>query len=330
MLFRSAVFSTPLVYDGTVYFVSFEGGVYAVDKEDGSVIWEKNLGGQPSFQITLNEEVLLVGLIFSDEEDKSYLISLDRVTGEENWRFESDYQTGMDTPVIYGETVFLTSVSDYLFSLDLETGDEIWRFPIQGGRGQPVISDGTLYLQDYSQTLYAISLDLGQEKWKMLSPPTSRSAFGTPSADNCCILTIINSDAGGSFFKINKRSGELDAEFPIKFPSLSSVSLADDVVFFGDEGEGHAGAHGYMNAMDVDSGELIWRFETEGFLRGAASIAGDTVYFGSHDHYLYAVDRHSGEMKWRYETGAGIASTPAVVDGRVYFGSIDGHVYVLE
>ncbi|MCL7931764.1 PQQ-binding-like beta-propeller repeat protein [Halomonas llamarensis] len=122
----------------------------------------------------------------------------------------------------------------------------------------------------------------------------------------------------------------MDAEFTIEFPSLSSISLADEVIFFGDEGEGYAGAHGYMNAMDTESGELVWRFETGGFVRGAASIAGGTVYFGSHDHYMYAVDRHTGEMKWRYETDAGITSTPAIVDGRLYFGSIDGYVYVLE
>lgn len=326
----SAVFSTPLVYDGTVYFVSFEGGVYAVDEENGSVIWEKDLGGEPSFQIALNEEVLLVGLRFSDEEDNSYLISLDRMTGEENWRFNSEYQTGLGTPVIYGETVFLTSVQDYLFSLNLITGEELWRFPTQGREGQIVISDGTLYFQDSSQTLHAISSDLGQEKWRIPSPPTKRSAFGTPSADHCCIFTIRNNDASGSVTKINKHTGELEAEFTIEFPSLSSISLAADVVFFGDEGEGHAGAHGYMNAMDTESGELIWRFETEGFIRGAASIAGDIVYFGSGDHYMYAVDRHTGELKWRYQTGAGINSTPSIVEGRLYFGSIDGHVYVLE
>jgi len=325
------VISTPLVYEGIVYFVDFDGGVYAVSQKDGSVIWEKNLRGETGFQITLNEEMLLVGLRFSSEEDTSYLISIDRMTGEENWRFEAGHQTGLDTPAIYGDAVFLTSVQDYLYSLDLMTGEENWRFPILGRRGQVTISDDVLYLQDASQTLYAISLDLGKEKWRKTALPTHRSAFKTPSIDGCCIFTIINRDDSGSLVKIiNKYSGELEAEFTTKFPSLSSISLADNVIFFGDEGEGHAGAHGYMNAMDTETGELIWRFETGGFVRGAASIAGDTVYFGSHDHYMYAVDRHTGELKWRYETGAGIASTPAVVDGRLYFGSIDGHVYVLE
>ena len=130
--------------------------------------------------------------------------------------------------------------------------------------------------------------------------------------------------------KINKINGELVSDFPIDYSSMSSVSLAENVAFFGADGWGQTGEIGTINALNVNNGELLWRFETEGFVRGGAAIAGDIVYFGSHEHYLYAVDRHTGEMKWRYETGAGIASAPAVVDGRVYFGSIDGHVYVLE
>lgn len=206
----------------------------------------------------------------------------------------------------------------------------MWRFPIEGGIGSPLISNGVLYFQDAAQTIFALSPDDGDELWSYLPPPNRGRYSSTPAISDCCIHGLMFSDDKGFFVTINKQSGEQEAKFPVEFKSSSSISLAGDIALFGDNGEGHAGAHGYMNAMDVDSGELIWRFETEGFVRGAASIAGDTVYFGSHDHYLYAVDLHTGEMKWRYETGAGIASAPAVVDGRVYFGSIDGHVYVLE
>lgn len=326
----SPVFSTPLVYDGIVYFTDFEGEVYAVNQNSGSLIWKKNLEQQPSFQITLNEDFLLVGRRFSRNDDKSYLIAFDRLSGEEIWRFEPDDKTGMDAATIYNDMVFLTSMSNNLFSLDLETGEEIWRHPIQGGSGQPLISNDILFFQDTSQSIDALSVATGEKIWSYPSSSNKQNSFSTPAIDDCCIYSITSENEGGVISRINKNNGELIAEFPIDFSSMSSISLANDIAFFGDDGEGHAGAHGYMNAMNVENGELIWRFETEGFIRGAASIAGDTVYFGSGDHYMYAVDRHTGEMKWRYETDAGIASTPAIVDGRLYFGSIDGHVYVLE
>ncbi|MBF8224520.1 outer membrane protein assembly factor BamB family protein [Halomonas sp. 328] len=324
------VVSTPLVYDGMVYFVDFEEGIYALNQNDGSPIWEIDLGGQPSFEITVNEDLLLVGRRFSRDDDESYLMAIDRLTGEERWKFETDDRSGMDSPTIYNNMVFLVSMSSHLFSLSIDSGEEVWRLPIQGGRGQPLISNTSLYLQDASQTIYSFSPDSGEVVWSHRPSSTTGRYSSTPAIDDCFIYAMELRDEYNSIVKINKHNGEQVAEFPIEFRSSSSISLTDGIAFFGDDGDGHAGAHGYMNAMDAESGELIWRFETEGFVRGAAAIAGDTVYFGSGDHHLYAVDRHTGEMRWRYETGAGITSTPAIVDGRVYFGSIDGHVYVLE
>lgn len=326
----AAVFSTPLVYSGIVYFVDIDGGVYALNQSDGTLLWERSLGGQPSFQIAIDEDVLLVGRLFSEEGDGSYLIAIDRKSGEERWKFETNDRSGMDSPTIYNDMVFLASMSNFIFSLDLADGKEIWRHPISGGDRQPLISNGVLYFQDVSQTIYALSPESGELQWSF-TPPTDRQwHFSTPAIGSEYIYALISGEESSVLSKINKINGELVSEFPIDYSSMSSVSLAENVAFFGDDGEGHAGAHGNMNAINVKNGELLWRFETEGFVRGGAAIAGDIVYFGSHDHYLYAVDRHTGEMQWRYETGAGIASAPAVVDGRVYFGSIDGHVYVLE
>lgn len=324
------VISTPLVYEGIVHFVDFEGGIYALSQDDGAVIWEKNLGGQPSFEITLNENILLVGRRFSREDDESYLLALDRLSGEELWRFMPNDDSGMDYSTIYNNMVFLVSMSSNLFAVDIETGDEIWRLPILGGSRPPLLSENILYLQDSSQAFFALSPENGEKIWSHPAISNRERYSNTPAIHECCIYALTVSQENWLINEIDKYSGEIKAEFPIEFASLSSISLADKVIFFGDEGEGHADAHGYMNAMDTESGELVWRFETGGFVRGAASIAGDTVYFGSHDHYMYAVDRHTGEMKWRYETDAGIASSPAIVDGRMYFGSIDGHVYVLE
>lgn len=324
----SAVFSTPLVYEDMVYFVNFEGGVYAVNEEDGSVKWEIDLGGQPSFQITLNEDLLLVGYHFN-KGDGGYLMAVDRLTGEERWKFEANDHSGMDAPTIYNNRAYIVSYN-YIFSLDLNTGEEVWRHPISGGDRQPLIYDGMLYFQDNSQSIYALSLDDGASHWSYSPQFYKESLFSTPAVKGCCIYALISHSEGRSIVKINRHDGQQKAIFPIESSSMSSVSFVDGIAFFGDDGDAHEGNNGYMNALDVESGELIWRFETDDLVGGAASIAGDTVYFGSYDHHLYAVNRYTGEMKWRYETDAGIASSPAIVDGRVYFGSIDGHVYVLE
>ncbi|MGS2744602.1 outer membrane protein assembly factor BamB family protein [Halomonas sp. LS-001] len=323
------VISTPLVDNGMVYFVDVENGVYALNQDHGTVIWEKKVDGKPSFQISLSEDTLLVG-VYQADDFNGHLLALDRLTGEERWRFEMDYTIRITTPTVYEDKVLLTSSADYLVALDLATGEGVWGVAIDGSGAQPVISDDVVYYQDNSQTLYALKLDSAEEVWQM--PQSLYYSFNraTPAVNDCCIFVINRGDGVAMVRKINKHSGELIAEFMHEFSVSSSVSLADGVVFFGDDGDGKAGSHGHMNALDMEAGELIWRFETEGFMRGPASIAGNTVYFGSADTYLYAVDRHTGDLKWRYKTDGIVNSAPAIVDGRVYFGSLDGHVYVLE
>ena len=60
------------------------------------------------------------------------------------------------------------------------------------------------------------------------------------------------------------------------------------------------------------------------------SLVEGVVYFGSNDKHLYAVDIETGEEKWKFETGAAVSSSPSLVDGVVYFGSADGHIYAVD
>ena len=42
---------------------------------------------------------------------------------------------------------------------------------------------------------------------------------------------------------------------------------------------------------------------------------------------LYAMNLDTGEIVWRYATGGGIHSSPAISNGMVYIGSKDGVIY---
>jgi outer membrane protein assembly factor BamB len=74
----------------------------------------------------------------------------------------------------------------------------------------------------------------------------------------------------------------------------------------------------------------LWAFETNGRVRSSASIAADTVYFGSCDGNVYALDASSGSRKWTFKTGAEVYSSPTATGGAVFVGSRDGKVYALD
>ena len=327
----SPVISTPLIHGRVVYFTGFEGGVYALDSDSGAVVWEKDLQRELGFQIAINDGLVLVPTGFNRGKG-GHLIAMDRITGEEKWRFKTDKVEGFDNPTIHNDMVIVSTTSrpGRLYAIDLETGEEIWRQSATGGTKKPIIYGGSLYHQDGYNSVYSLSLEDGEIQWKYNASLKGDISFSTPVADTCCIYALVADYNSGGIAKIDRADGVEIGFFPVESFSISSISMEDGVLFFGDDGKNRVGPEGHMNAMDATNGKIIWRARVGGFVRGAATIEGDLVYFGSVDNHMYAVDRSSGEIQWRYEAGDMINSKPVVVGGRLLFGSVDGHVYVLE
>jgi outer membrane protein assembly factor BamB len=112
---------------------------------------------------------------------------------------------------------------------------------------------------------------------------------------------------------------------------LSSPVAANGKVYFGC-------GEGVFYALDCNTGDKIWEFETDGVIHSSPAYANNTVYFGSWDSYLYALHAESGSLKWKFKTGidtvyynqVGFQSSPVVYKGMVYSGCRDAHIWALE
>jgi len=117
-----------------------------------------------------------------------------------------------------------------------------------------------------------------------------------------------------------------DEQTPLKWKFgnvRSSPALSDGLIYFGSNDK-------HLYAVDINTGEEKWKFETgDGGTHGLTG-SGDIVYFGSDDYHLYALDAKTGEEKWKFKTGSCVYSSPAVLDGVVYFGSYDSHLYAVD
>lgn len=80
----------------------------------------------------------------------------------------------------------------------------------------------------------------------------------------------------------------------------------------------------------IEHPRVEWAFQTEGFIRGSAVVAGDMVYFGSADGFLYAVAAGDGELRWKFQTGGAIAGAPAVAGETVIVAGRDETVHALD
>lgn len=116
----------------------------------------------------------------------------------------------------------------------------------------------------------------------------------------------------------------------------SSPAVANGFVYFGSHDR-------FLYALDAESGQVGWRFETASSILSAPLVSDGTVFFGSMDGLFYALDAETGAKKWAYKTASspnppidprfpdhGISSSAVISDGIVYFGTFGGYLYALN
>ena len=92
---------------------------------------------------------------------------------------------------------------------------------------------------------------------------------------------------------------------------------------------------GKLYALDANTGNIKWTFQTGGAITNSPTIVGNLVIFGSNDRNLYAVNTNTGLMYWRFSTGSSgvgenIEVSPAVNLSTVYFSCSNGKLYAID
>jgi outer membrane protein assembly factor BamB len=87
---------------------------------------------------------------------------------------------------------------------------------------------------------------------------------------------------------------------------------------------------GYVYALNVESGELTWKFKTGHRVWATPLIVADTVYIGSMDRNLYALNLADGEMRWKFHTPGAFASAPALHGDTLFIGAFDDRLYAVD
>ncbi len=87
---------------------------------------------------------------------------------------------------------------------------------------------------------------------------------------------------------------------------------------------------GTFAKVDLQTGEIIWRFKANNAVYGMPILDGGKVFFGSADENFYCLDTDSGKLLFKFKISAPIWSTPLVVGDKVIFDSDDNKVHCLD
>lgn len=157
------------VTDGEHVYVYFGNvGVFCLDF-DGNVVWMKELEpqttrfgwGTAASPVLYEDRIYIV----NDNDDSSYLMALDKSSGEELWRVDREEKSNWATPFVWSHSrrnEIITPGTDEIRSYDLD-GHQLWSL-----RGMssitiatPYAHDGLLYIssgyvRDKMKPIYAI------------------------------------------------------------------------------------------------------------------------------------------------------------------------------
>ncbi|EMA26510.1 Pyrrolo-quinoline quinone [Haloarcula argentinensis DSM 12282] len=258
------------------------------------------------------------------------LLALDAATGERDWTFETESDSGgLATPAVEDGTVYTRGQFDdpTIYAVDASSGEENWRFELDGESSTPLaVADGTVYSIDETSTIHAINATNGKERWQRSpSPDIERS---TPVIEDG-ILYLGSSE--GDLLALNTDDGANVWRRSLGSDSVGPVAVADGTLFL-------PGPEGALIALTASNGHEEWRRSVGTNLSGPPVVAGDLVYVAA-GHTLYTFHTSNGDEGWQFETRevifsdyerGGVNSGLAVVDDLVYVATAPGDLYALQ
>lgn len=109
------VVSSPLIFDGTVYFGSWDGNFYAVEIRTGTEKWRFKTNGSVHSRPAISS-----GLIcFGSGDNSIYAVRF--MSGKEKWKFETEAAVH-STPALGGGVVCFGSDDNHLYALESAGG----------------------------------------------------------------------------------------------------------------------------------------------------------------------------------------------------------------
>jgi len=203
-----------------------------------------------------------------------------------------------------GELLWYNQVLPHdIFDLDFQISPILTSVEINGETIEIVIGSGKL------GKVYAFDRNNGNIIWE--------TAVGKHENDNLKELTegttrVYPGPLGGVETNMALSDGVLYVPVINLFADYTPASLDASTFDIG------AGT-GELVALDVKTGEEIWKKEFNSINVGAATVVNDMVFTSTFDGMIYALDKKTGSEVWKYQASASINGWPAVSGDMILF-----------
>lgn len=291
------LYLAPLNAGDVLYAVSADGELYAVQSEDGKVLWEAEL-----------DERIFAGV--GGDNDRLYLatreadlLALSREDGSELWRAPLPTEV-LAAPQSNGRLVVAQTTDGRVLAFDAQSGEKVWQYdgvvPVLSIRAAaaPLVGGDVVIASFANGKLIALSADAGQPLWQYeVGEPQGRTELerlvditGQPLVLDSAILVV---GYQGKLALVDIRTGQ--EIWSRKASSLYPPMIGDGDIYL-------ASANGDIVALRGSDRRELWvqdRLSWRQLIQ--PMVIDDYLVTADFEGYLHILSRKDGSLQGQLE-----------------------------
>jgi len=273
--------SSPVVWQGAVYFGCGDGNVYSLDTTKGTLTWKFKTG-----DVVHASPVISAGVLYIGSWD-SYFYAINAATGKEKWRFKTGEdpdvhnQVGIQSSAVVADgLVYFGCRDSNLYALDALTGQKRWAYNNKGSWviASPLAQKGKIYFATSDSGMFrALDAKTGAELFSL-----KFSGWPTFASPIIAGEMLYSGSHSGRLFAIDLKEQKTAWEFQTDGAKQNAATYTN-----ADGTPNYAAAYASDFYDDMVAG--MRKIMTVGSIYASPVLANGVLYVGSTDGALYAL-----------------------------------------
>ena len=273
--------SSPVVWQGAVYFGCGDGNVYSLDATQGTLNWKFKTG-----DVVHASPVISAGVLYIGSWD-SYFYAIDAATGKEKWRFKTGEdpdvhnQVGIQSSAVVADgLVYFGCRDSNLYALDAATGQKRWAYNNKGSWviASPLVQKDKIYFATSDSGMFrALDAKTGAELFSL-----KFSGWPTFASPIIAGEMLYSGSQSGTLFAIDLKEQKTAWEFQTDGAKQNAATYTN-----ADGTPNYAAAYASDFYDDMVAG--MRKIMTVGSIYASPVVANGVLYVGSTDGALYAL-----------------------------------------
>jgi outer membrane protein assembly factor BamB len=304
-------------------FVTDHYIIYALDIEDGSLVWNYELERKWMWMFAspaaINDRVHVSA--------PTRILCLDAGRGALLWDYGVEHIGILSAPIVVDDKLitglggrsYEPGLKDSwrLVCLNAQTGELVWDFYMNDtAMYSPAYYEGRIFVNDGYKNMYCLDLETGDLIWKTEGESVYTSGITLDGE-----RIFVGDQAGIACLALE--TGNLIWHFDCGNGTSLTPAIGYGKVFFGTPDK-------IFYCLDAEKGELLWKIDIGKAVTTEPIIADKKVAFGDVGGTLHIVDVKSGEIRGTVNLGLNGIMSLALSNGKLYVGKYDGTITCLE